>query len=196
MLKLGVIIEINLPKVDKKIIEINNKFSIRHYSYLPPHISIYIWESNNELNNIVKKIKTITKSFDRFYIKINKLNFSKYHTIQLKVSKNPILNKFHKIIIEEMSKYRDKTAPSKTKEFYPSFNEEERKLIDKFGRLNILNNFEPHITLEKFPVELTQKIKEFLSDFKPKFNIEIKEVSLLEIKKDNYKTIKKIKLNI
>jgi len=83
MLKLGVIIEINLPKVDKKIIEINNKFSIRHYSYLPPHISIYIWESNNELNNIVKKIKTITKSFDRFYIKINKLNFSKYHTIQL-----------------------------------------------------------------------------------------------------------------
>lgn len=27
-----------------------------------------------------------------------------------------------------MSKYRDKTAPSKTKEFYHSFNEEKKKL--------------------------------------------------------------------
>ena len=94
------------------------------------------------------------------------------------------------------TKFRDKSASSKAKEFYHSFNEKEKELIDKYGRTNVLSNFEPHITLGKFPTELTLQIKEFLSDFKPKFNLLIKEISLVEIKENSYKNLKKFKLNV
>ena len=196
MLKLGIIININLPKINRLIKELDNKFLIKHYSSLPPHISIYIWESEPELNVMIKEIKTIAAGFKVFSLQTNKLNFSKYNTIQLEITKNLNLNKFHKIIVERISKFRDKTAHSKAIEFYHSFNKKEIMFIEKYGRPNLLSNFDPHITLEKFQPHLASEVKGFLSNFKPKFKIEISEFSLLEMRADNYKIIKKFKLDV
>jgi|SRR3989344_1160289 len=188
MLKLGIIIKVENRKINALHKEISTQPIINKF-----HISIYTWESKEKLTEIKKNLKKLAENFNVFNIYVDNLAFTDYYTTQLKVLYSKELFNLHYKVIEEMSKFLDKKAFSKPKQFYNTFSKKEQNLIDLYGRPNVMENFKPHITIDKISKERFEEIKISFENFKIKFKIEVKEISLIEIKEESYKILSKVK---
>lgn len=191
-MKLGIIIKIENEKINNLVTNLEKNLSLE-LDNVKPHITLYSLESLDKLKEIKEDIERLLKKYKQFKLIINGFNFTKYLTLQLVFQYSKELNKLHYDIVTKLSKYIDKKIPSKPKLFYNTFSQEERKLIDLYGRPNVLENFKPHITLGKFKKEKQKYIEGHLST--KNINLKLNIITLKLIDLENFETLSEFKLN-
>lgn len=146
MAKIGIML---VPE-DKDLTSFREALNLEKTDKIGPHITLYIFETQEKNKEEIKrKADSISEEFLPIEINAQGVDLSKYGTLRLLVEKHQKLQKFHEKLVKSLAKFRDKDAFSKAKKFYDEFSPEEQELIDKYGRPNLLQNFEPHITLGK-----------------------------------------------
>lgn len=160
MPKIGIMLVLG----NKEVVSMRNSLNIQIVDRIPPHITLYVLEINPKDKELIKdKAELMSKKCLPIELYITNTKNSSYGTLMLLVKNSSNLQKFHEELVKELVKFRDKQAFSKAKKFYNEFTKEEQGLIDNYGRPDVMQKFDPHITLgktnEPIKLSLNKKIK-------------------------------------
>ncbi len=131
---------------------------------IPLHLTWYALEIKKE--DKVQLEQTV-KELDNFYLPIDSkifgINTSHYKTVRFIVENTKEMQNFHKRIVKTLSQFRDKEAQSKAKRFYNELSDEEQKLVNLYGRANVIQKFYPHITIGKSQLQIKRNLNQPIS---------------------------------
>lgn len=138
-------------RIDKdEIISMAESFKLEKADKLPYHLTFYSIELlEGKQKELEETIRTIATSFLPLAARVTGVETTPYRIVRFSLEKSSRLQELHERIIRETIPYRDINAPSNPKKFYKEFSEEERRLIDLYGRPDIMQRFKPHITIGK-----------------------------------------------
>jgi hypothetical protein len=144
--KAGILILVEDEELNEKVRNLN----LHRNDNAHLHVTSYIMETRVEnIDEISRIVKSISSKYFPMKIKIGGIKVTKLNSARLLLCENMELIKFHRDVLSKLLAFRDKDAPSKAKEYYHEFSEEEKKLIDEYGRSEVMHRYEPHITIGK-----------------------------------------------
>lgn len=154
MPKIGIML---IPE-DETLIAFRESLKLEKIDYIPPHLTLCIFEIFERDKEDIKKLALeLSKNFLPVTLESKGVEQSSYGTLRLVIKINKKIQEFHEMLLNSLVKFRDNSAPSKSKQFYAEFSPEEQKLIDIYGRPNVMTKFEPHITLGKANKKVDEK---------------------------------------
>jgi hypothetical protein len=152
--KIGILMHVKDLVLEEKV----KDFGLERRDNAHLHITSYVFEAKEEvLDEVVRLVKEISKSYLSIKVRVSEISVSDYGSARFLVDDNVSLLNFHREIVSKLVKFRDLEAPSKAKKFYDEFSDEEKKLIDKYGRANVLHRYKPHISIGKWGGEKMRK---------------------------------------
>lgn len=144
---------------DEDSTSIADSLKLEKIDRLPPHLTLYSLELlGDKKKELEKVVSRIADSFLPLVIKVIGIETTHYGIVRFSLENSPVLQETHEKIVRESSNFRDNSTMSKPKQFYYKFSKEEQKLIDLYGRPNIMQRFKPHITIGKTGDTIKRKI--------------------------------------
>lgn len=175
--------------------QIKKKFGNQTYLSHPPHLTIFVFETEKKYEKNIKKIKTF-KNKSNIKFKLTKFSLFKNDistnktTVIYRVKKNPNHNSFQKKIIEIFTRYVHSV---------PRENMFKKKTMNdsylKYGYPFVGINWKPHFTLasvDKTVVESTYFMS--LLEKKIEFQFVAKQIGIYKISGDKHTLINRINI--
>ena len=135
---------------DESLTEIANSLKLEKIDKLPYHITFYSFDlldhKKRGLEEIVEKFNS---SAMPLIVGVRGIETTTYGTVRFSLENSNVLQEFHEKIVRGCNTIRNKDVESKANQFYHEFSKEEQKLVDLYGRPNVMQRFRPHITLGK-----------------------------------------------
>ncbi len=144
---------------DEASTSIASSLKLEKIDRLPYHLTLYSLELLEDKKKELEKIVgNITNSSLPLTERITGIETTHYRIVRFSLENSSLLQELHERIVKECNNLRDKNVISKPKQFYHEFSKEEQKLIDLYGRPNVMQRFKPHITIGKTEGNIKRKI--------------------------------------
>ena len=179
--------------LNKELVKYGSNYKIE---LIPPHINLYdIDIPTKNFEEVDRKLKEISDLHNSFEISCSRVDYFKHGSIYVACDINESLKNFQQDIVKNISNLRENI---KTKEYWESWREYTENQLENrenYGNPNVLNFFEPHVTVGfiKDPIMLKEANTKLNELLKPTvysvrhFNLVIKNSENETIKTIGYK---------
>ena len=133
---------------DEEIIRLRNELYLESTDKLGLHLTWNALELDEEnKSSLEQTVERIPRNNFPLKIEADGVATTTYGVVRLKVVKTTRIQILHESVVIQTSKFRNSKLPSKALEYYNTLSDGEKRLVELYGRANVMNRFQPHISL-------------------------------------------------